>query len=110
MSAESCLAFYGIRFEVGADEIEPLELERDQRMVLARKHGLDHYWGNFGAPGDRYLLFVGRKIGVLGAEYADELSIGREALVCLMDETAAKVKGAGFQGAPCLWIQREPDA
>jgi hypothetical protein len=68
MSADACLAFYGLRFEVRSEEIEGLEMRSDPRVLATRKVRLKHYWANFGAQGERYLLFVGAQLGVLGPE------------------------------------------
>ena len=72
MSAETFIAYFGLRFELEAEAIEDIELRSDRRIVAARKAGLDHYWGNFGEPHEKYLLFIGHKIGVYPASsFAD---------------------------------------
>ena len=60
MSAATTIAFIGVRFEIRTDEeIDSLERRSHPEIIRARKAGLDHYWGNFAAPGERNLLFVG---------------------------------------------------
>jgi hypothetical protein len=50
MSAPSSLVFYGLRFKIAPDELAALEERTDERIVLARKHKLDHHVGNFSEP------------------------------------------------------------
>lgn len=110
MSADACVAFYGLRFEIGRNEIEGLEARSDARIVAARKAGLKHCWANFAAPGERYLLFVGAQLAVLGPEDKSELALPSHDLQILMESTKAKLQAAGLTGDPSLYLQWEPDA
>lgn len=110
MSADACLAFYGLRFEVGGDEIEGLESRSDARMVAARKAGLKHFWANFAAPGERYLLFVGSQLAILGPENKSELALSSDDLQAVMESTKAKLQTSGLPGDPAFYLQWEPDA
>src|SRR5947209_19965588 len=85
MSASACIAFYGLRFDIRPDEIAALESRSDPRMVAARKAGLKHYWGNFGAPGEHYFLFVGYQLGTLGPENSPEVAESYEGLINIME-------------------------
>lgn len=49
MSANACVVYFGLRFDVPADGIEAVETRSDPRIVAARKAGLKSYWGNFAA-------------------------------------------------------------
>ena len=110
MSADACVTYYGIRYEVSADAITTLETRCDARVVAARKIGLKTYWGNFGAPGERYLLFIGAELGVLGPENHAEIRLGSVDLQKIIDDTSAKLRSAGFAGDAQLYLQWKADA
>lgn len=110
MSADSCLIFYGVRFEVSESEITSLEERTHPMMVVARKHGLQHYWGNFGGEVQRNLLFIGTKIGVLGPENSAEVVMAADQLAKIAAETERKLKAAGIAEAAAFWCQWNPDA
>ncbi len=110
MSASTCLVFYGLRFEVAKAQIEPLEKRSHPTLRAARRVGLKHYWGNFGAPGDRYLLFVGANLGLLGIENSLEIRHTESDLKILIEEAKAKLKDSGLSGEPALYAQLIPDA
>ncbi len=109
MSANACVVFYGLRFEVSPDEIEGLELRSDPRMLVARKAGLKHYWANFGSPGERYLLFIGANLAVLGPENSFELVLEAPDLQGILTATGLKLEASGLAGVPALYVQRLPD-
>jgi hypothetical protein len=110
MSANACIAFYGIRFEIESNEIDALEARSDARLQAARKAGLKHYWANFGLPGERYLLFVGAKLGMLGPENSAEVHLRLGDLHEVFDSTKRKLAAAGMSGEPALYLQWLPDA
>src|SRR5882724_5325609 len=105
MSASACVAFYGLRFEIRPAEIESLEKRIDLRMIAARKAGLKHYWANFGAARERYLLFVGAQLSILGPENSNEASLGPNELMVLFESTNAKLRDSGLCGEPSLYLQ-----
>lgn len=109
MAAEASLAFFGIRYEVSEDEIEALEERSHPGLVAARKIGLKHYWGNFGAPGEQYLLFVGASLGVIGVEGANEVQLPADQLSHIIADTTTKLRRAGFLEQPALYFQRQPE-
>src|SRR5688572_16682285 len=109
MSAPVCLIFFGVRYEVGEGEIEALEKRSDPRIASARKHGLKFYWGNFGLQQERWLLFVGAKLGSFGLENSTEVQLERPALEYILNETEVKLRQAGFSEEPRLYVQWEPD-
>jgi len=109
MSTNSCVAYYGLRFEVSRDEVEHLETLSDSRFGIARRAGLKLYWGNFAAPGERYMLFVGEQLAILGPENSLELSLPSYSLQELMNSTRAKLQAAGLSGEPSLYLQWQPD-
>ena len=109
MSAESCIVFYGLRFEIAPGEIEGLETRADPRMVAARKAGLKTYWGNFRAPGDRYSLFVGALLGDMGPEGRAEIALSEADMRTMSDTVRSKLAQAGFHGTPGLHVQWRTD-
>jgi len=110
MSAASCVIFYGLRYEISSFEIEKLEARSDERVANARKVGLNSYWGNFGAPGERYLLLMGAQIAILGPENQAEVQISDSEFEAIVGSVRAKLAAAGFQGSPQLHIQWQGDA
>jgi hypothetical protein len=109
MSAETFIAYFGLRFEVGPEEVEGVEGRTDRRVVAARRVGLKCYWGSFGELQESYLLFIGVELGKLGAENSESVNIPLDALQRLIDITKAKLVEAGFEGAPSFHLQWEPD-
>src|ERR1044072_4901564 len=109
MRADTCIAYFGLRFELGPEEIEGIELRSDERVVAARRAGLKYYWGNFGGLQESYLMFVGAHLGVLGPENSDSIDIPAGDLKELIDRTGARLAEAGLDGVPSFHIQRQPD-
>ena len=109
MSANACVIYFGLRFDIAPDAIEALETRSDPRIVAARKAGLKCYWGNFGAPGERYLLFVGAQIGVMGPEGQLEVQLSAGDLEALAASVQAKLGKAGLEGTPGLHAQWQTD-
>lgn len=105
MSADSCLVFYGLSFELSGDDLEACELRKDPRIQAARSVGLHHYWGAFGIDREQYLLFVGLLIGTFGPEHQLEAQYVPAALEAAFQETDQKLKNAGFQGDPKVFIR-----
>lgn len=110
MSADGCVVYYGLRYELSEHELEALELRTDWRIVAARDAGLKHYWGNFAAPDEQYLLFVGTELGVFGPENRLALEFERGEIEKVMAETADKLREARLQGEPKLHVQWWVDA
>ncbi len=110
MSTEACLLLFGVRYEVRPDEIEGLERRSDPRLAQARRAGLKHYWGNFGLPGEKYLLFVGYQIALLGVQDKLAIDVSAPDFERIVADTSAKLREAGFQGEPRLFAQWMPDA
>lgn len=110
MSSDACLAFFGLRFEVRPDEIEGLEARSDYRMVAAKRAGLKHFWANFASPGERYLLFVGAQLAVLGPESKSELAMPSDDFQSVIGSAMAKLQTTGLSGDPSLHLQWMPDA
>lgn len=109
MGAANCVAYFGLRFEIGSDEIEALETRSDPRQIAARKGRLKSYWGSFGSEGEQSLLFVGNELAILGPEDEMSATFAADALQRLMADTAARLKEAGFEGAPSLHLEWEED-
>lgn len=110
MSASACIAYVGLRFEVATDEIEALENREDNRQASARSVGLTSYWGNFGADADRYLLFIGTQVGILGPENASSVQILDQDLTAIMSDVRAKLEAAGIKGSVSLHLEWLDDA
>ena len=109
MSASTCVIYFGLRFDVDVTDIEALEARSDARMVAARKVGLRCYWGNFGAPGERYLLFVGSQIGLVGSENQTEVQLEIADIDAMLASVQAKLVEAGLEGEPRLHVQWQAD-
>ena len=110
MSASACIVFYGLRFEVPPESVEDLlEDEADSRIEAAKKAKLDVYWANFGGADERYLLFIGKKLGILGPENDLEVTIASQQLPEITASTQDRLSSAGIEGAPQLFIQWEED-
>lgn len=109
MSSDTFIAYFGLRFEVGPDEIEEIELRSDARVIAARKAGLKYYWGNFGGLQERHLLFIGAQIGILGVENSEEVSLSLNDARLSFDATKEKLEAAGFSEVPELHLRWQPD-
>lgn len=109
MSSDTFIVYFGLRFEVGADEIEGIELRSDKRIMAARRVGLKCYWGNFGALEERYLLFIGAEIAILGAENSEEVIMSFSDAQRSFDDTKERLKEAGFSEVPKLHFRWRPD-
>lgn len=110
MSADACLAFYGLRFLVLTEEIGDLEERTDPRQIAARKAGLTAYWANFGGETDRYVLFVGTRIATLGPENEVSAGIPSDRLSTVMSDTKALLAQVGLGGEPALHLEWLTDA
>lgn len=110
MGADSFVVYYGVRRRVRDDEIEQCEARTHPWMQAARDAGLKHYWGSFSAEGaEDYLLFVGRQLGVFGAEGIAELQIADLEFQTIAHDTRQRLARAGITETPALHIQYEPD-
>lgn len=107
MSAPSCLVYYGIRYELSLLEVD--NIYTDVRVLAARRGGIKSYFGNFDLPGERYLLFVGAQLGVLGPENRLELQLSDAELESLFVETRSKLIAAGFETPAQLYVAWEAD-
>lgn len=109
MSSDTFIAYFGLRFEINADDVEAVEDRSDVRIAAARKAGLKYYWGNFGGLKERYLLFVGEQIGIFGNENASEVSMPLNDSRLSADIVKEKLKKAGLFGVPELHLGWQPD-
>jgi hypothetical protein len=109
MSADTCIAYFGLRFEIRSDEIEGIELRSDERVAAARRVGLKCYWGNFGGLQESYLMFIGAQLGIMGSENSESINISSVDLQGLVDKTKAKLIEAGFEDVPSFHLQWQPD-
>jgi hypothetical protein len=109
MSADTFIAYYGLRFEVSLEEIEDIELRSDARVQAARKAGLKCYWGNFGGLQERYLLFIGHQIGILGAENSAEVTLLLNDAEASFEVTKRRLVEVGFTQVPAIHLSWQPD-
>ncbi len=107
--ASTTVVFFGIRLEPSEDEIEALEDRSHPAILSARKVGLQYYWGNFGSPGELYLLFIGKLLGKLGVEDASRLDFDEEQLSEIAADVTSKLSRAGFSEAPLFLAQFQSD-
>ncbi len=110
MSAATCILYYGLRYEVSPSEIEGLETRTDERIAAARQAGLKFYWGNFDSPNERYLLFIGAQIGIMGPENQIEVQLDDAEFETLASAVRTKLSTSGLEGLPQLHIQWQEDA
>ena len=106
MSASACVAFLGLCFEISIDELED---PAEPRKRAAIKAGLKYYAGNFGGLDERYMLFIGAKLAILGPENERAVSLTADELKALLASTTQKLQAAGFTGVPALHLQWEED-
>jgi len=111
MGADSCVVYYGVRYQVtGETELEQLEARTHPLMQAAKRAGLQYYWGNFSMEGGEYhLLLVGREIGVFGLEGIGERELADTEFQQMMQDTRERLQRGGFSLVPALQIQFEPD-
>ena len=110
MSADSFVVYYGVRRQVSNDEIVQCETRKHPWIRAARDAGLQHYWSNFSVEGaEDYLLFVGRQIGVFGAEGIAQLQISDLEFQSIVQDTKLRLERAGISETPALHIQYGPD-
>jgi hypothetical protein len=109
MSSDTFVAYFGLKFEVNADEIEAIELRSDPRIATARRAGLKYYFGNFAGLQENNLMFVGAQLGILGPENSRFIDIELGQLQQLIDKTKTALVDAGFEGTPSLHLQWQPD-
>lgn len=110
MSAESTLVFWGIRYEVPHNEIALLDQNTHPLIKQARQNRLDFFGGNFAEPDERYFLFIGKKLGMVGGEYSAEILMREEELKELVAQAGKRLHAGAFQGQPQLFVQWMPDA
>ncbi len=108
--ADTTIVFYGIRQEVGDDDLDELESRSHPMQIAAKKVGLESYWGNFAAPAERYLLFVGKLLGKLGAEDRMEIQINADDFANIAKAVDTKLGDAGISEIASLHLDYQPDA
>ena len=110
MSADTCITYFGLRYDVGPDEIELLERKRDARQVAAHRAGLKSYWGKFAGHEDRHLLFVGAEVATLGPENRLSAKISPEDLARLLSQTLDGLRSSGLTGEVALHFEWQLDS
>ncbi len=112
MSADSFVAFYGLRWEIlspTAAQLDLLESRKDLRVVAARRVGLDYWWA-LTAQQTGYVLFVGRLIAQLGWEGGSAASLSEAEFARLTQEVRTSLESCGFSDSPSLHLQFVPNA
>lgn len=107
--AVATVAFYGLCIEIRQDEIDSLEERTHSDIVTARKYRLDHYWGNFGTVGERYLLFIGKNLGIIGPEGCDELRMTVDEIDRIAAIVSQQLSSAGYNAIPELLLHFHRD-
>jgi hypothetical protein len=110
MSAPACVVYYGLRFEVSPGEVEGLESRTDPRILAARRAGLQFYWGDVAAPEERYVLFVGAPLGMVGPENELEIQLSTADFEALAASVRTNLVRGGFAGDPAIHLQWQRDA
>jgi hypothetical protein len=108
MFNDRCVLFFGVRVELSETEVELCELRMHPLMIKARDESLQNYWSNFDLPGEKYFLFVGKLIGIVGREDDSEVRVSPDVLNGIITFTTAKLSKAGIEGEPALFMQRQP--
>jgi len=106
MSADSFIVFYGLRYE---SSIENAEDESHPLIKAAKNYKLNYYSSNFGGLDERYLIFVGTRLGILGLESNIEVILSSRQLSAVMETTKDKLTSAGFSEEPALYLQWQQD-
>ena len=107
--ADTTIVFLGLKIAVDADDIAALEARSFPLLATARRSGLDHYWGNFAAPDERYWLFIGKLLGRLGIEDDQEISLSPQSLASQSTDVSRKLCNAGLPGTPVLFVGFQRD-
>jgi hypothetical protein len=110
MSASACIVFYGVRHEASPEEVEALlEGSSIDLIVSAKRVGLDVYWANFGGEAERFLVFVGKRVGSFGIEDLQSRSVTHAELDAMAAKVQASLKEAGIVGPVALHCEWEAD-
>jgi len=110
MSAEANLVFFGLRFDLSEEEVESADIRKHPLVAQAGSAGLEHYMANFGGSESLYYLFIGKKIGLTGAENAVEIMVPSDQLAFIVEETQKKLQNANLDGSPTLYVNWIADA
>lgn len=109
MSASAFIAFVGLRFQVGHDEVAGLEERVDPRQIEAKRAGLKTYWGNFSLASPQHLLFIGTQLGSFGPEGSPSLSVGPAELTRIFQQVRSKLASTNITGDIALHLEFQPD-
>jgi len=109
MGAESFVIYYGLKFPVAEEDVKELMKAKHSYQVTAQHLGLDCYWGDFSPFEYEYGVFLGKEIGVLGAEHEWNQEVSEAELNRIIDTTKAILKKAGFKEEPKLLMHLQPD-
>lgn len=108
MGANGFLVCYGLRWQVGAGEVDLLERRQDPRQLAAKRHKLQSWWG-VTTDQRTYFLLVGRLVGNFGWEGDHAARLTDAEAAAVVGETKARLKEAGFEEEPAWHYQFEPD-
>lgn len=104
MSAKACLVFFGVRMRVREEDVPALNEGRHAHQNHAREARLSFYWADFGYDSPDFYTFVGTKLAIVGPE-VDRVGWTGDALGRTFRETSEKLRSAGFEKHPELYIQ-----
>jgi hypothetical protein len=108
MSNDRSILFFGIRVELTEIELDLCEMRMHPLMIEARSEALQTYYGNFAQPDERYFLFVGKLLGIVGREDEDVIRLTPDHFSGIVAFVTAKLAKSGIHGEPALFMQREP--
>ncbi len=101
----------GVRHPLTEAEGEAFDKRTDERVKLCRRFKLDYWLGTFakGDDSERDFLWIGKMIARIGYQDSYEVKVTPANLVDLISDTTMKLRQAGIQEEPALWIQFDPD-
>jgi hypothetical protein len=107
MGADSVYVYYGVRQTIPKDAVEQIEqLENDSHKVcdLAYNNTLHFTWGCL-TDGEDYFLLIGHELGRFGVEGLHEQHFEDVRLTEIMEKTKQRLKAAGINEPPALYVQ-----
>ena len=105
MSDYECVIYYGLRFNISVAEIDAIDEGTDQRVIAANSQDLEYYCSDLSSFDKQYFLFIGEDIAVLGRDDEVEAELTAEEYNAITESVRAKLKRAGFEEPPQLYMQ-----
>ena len=105
MSAESGLFFYGVRYLAGPDDMALLEARKHPLMQKARSAKMDFYWGKFTGATEKYYLYIGTIMGIIGPENESEIIYNEVRLNEIVSKTKRDLLNVDISDTPQFFAQ-----